>query len=146
MHRVFGPQPQCRHSTHIFFDHLMFNFLKTWRQEESTSKSAPPVPSAEDAESVLDQASIDSSTWKSGGKRSREEFDPEPQPGSTERPSKAAKTGTRDSIRNHLPEIVESRHRDDDTLPPLALSVLKEQISECAKQQNSEFSTNRSIK
>jgi hypothetical protein len=122
----------------------MFNFLKkTWRQEEGTSQSSLSVPSAEDAESVLDrtlsQPGIDASGWKSGSKRSREEFDPEPQPSSAERPSKATKTGTHDSIRNHLPEIVDSRHRDD-TAAPLSLSLLKEQISECAKQQNSESS------
>lgn len=123
---------------------LMFNFLKkTWRQEEGTPQSSVPVPSAEDVESVLDltlsEPGEDIPTWKPGSKRSREEFDPEPQPGSVERPSKATKTGTHDSIRNHLPEIVVSRHRDD-AVAPLSLSLLKEQISESAKLQNSESS------
>lgn len=121
----------------------MFNFLKkTWRQEEGTSQGSLPVPSAKDAESVLDQTlsqPTDVPTWKSSSKRSREEFDPEPQPSSIERPSKAKKTRTYDSIRNHLPEIVDSRHRDDAVVP-LSFSLLKEQISERAKQQNSEFS------
>jgi len=117
----------------------MFNFLKkTWRQEEETPQSS--VPSAEDAESVLDQTPSqpgEDIPWKPGSKRSREEFDPEPQPSSAERPSKATKTWTHDSIRNHLPEIVDSRHRDD-AVAPLSLSLLKEQISESAKHQNSE--------
>jgi hypothetical protein len=127
----------------------MFNFLKkTWRQEEGTSQSSLSVPSAEDAESVLNrtlsQPGIDTSGWKSGSKRPREQFDPEPQPSSAERPSKATKIGTHDSIRNHLPEIVDSRHRDD-TATLLSLSLLKEQISECAKQQNSESSLHVAI-
>ena len=120
----------------------MFNFLKkTWRQEEGTSESPLLLP-AGDAESVLDgalsQSGLDA-TWKSGSKRSREQFDSEPQPSSAERPSKATKTGTRDSIRNHLPEIVDTRHRDDAVVT-LSLSLLKEQISKGAKQQNSESS------
>jgi hypothetical protein len=119
----------------------MFNFLKkTWRQDEDPPQSSISVPSAEDAESVLDQAlNEDIPTWKPGSKRPREEFDPEPQPSSAERPSKAKKTGTNDSIRNHLPEIVDSRHRDD-AIAPLSLSLLKEQISQIAKDQNSESS------
>jgi hypothetical protein len=122
----------------------MFNFLKkTWRQEEETPQAPLPTPSAEDAQSVLDQTlspqNVDEPGWKSSSKRSRQEFDPEHQPSSAERPSKVKKTGTCDSIRNHLPEIVESRHRDDAVVP-LSFSLLKEQISERAKQQNSESS------
>lgn len=128
----------------IFDHHLMFNFLKkTWRQEEVTSQSLLPTPSAEDTESVLAQTpnppSVDIPTSKSGSKRSRQEFEPEPQSSPAERPSKAAKTWTHDSIRNHLPEIVDSRQRDDAVVH-LSLSVLKEQISETAKLQNSKFS------
>jgi hypothetical protein len=118
----------------------MFNFLKkTWRQEEGTSQGSLPLPSAEDAEPVLDQTLSQPSADapKSSSKRSREEFDPEPQPSCAERPSKVKKTKTYDSIRNHLPEIVDSRHRDD-AVAPLSFSLLKEQISEHAKQQNSE--------
>ena len=110
----------------------MFNFLKkTWRQEDP--KSPIPAPSVEETELHVDQSQGPSQL---GCKRSREEIEPGSQPSSAERPSKAAKTGIHDSIRNHLPEIVDSRHRDDAVVP-LALSVLKEQITKGAKLQNS---------
>lgn len=115
----------------------MFNFLKkTWRQEEPQSHL--PAPSTEETELHLDQPQSQPTVDPSqlGSKRSREEIEPGSQPSSAERPSKAAKTGIHDSIRNHLPEIVDSRHRDD-AVAPLSLSVLKEQIIEGSKLQNS---------
>jgi len=120
----------------------MFNFLKkTWKQEERKS-SSPVLATSQEEESITTQPSpiqpvLDSPI--TGIKRSREAFEPdEPRP-TKERPIKAAKTSTFDSIRNHLPEIVDSKDREDGVIS-LSLSTLKDQISDCAKQQNSEFS------
>ncbi len=117
----------------------MFNFLKkTWKQEERKSLS-PVLATSQEEESITTPPSpvLDSPTI--GIKRSREVFEPDELHLAKERPIKAAKTNTFDSIRNHLPEIVDSGDREDGAAL-LSLSTLKDQISDCAKQQNSECS------
>lgn len=116
----------------------MFNFLKkTWKQEDKKSPSPVLAISREEPVTELPspvQDALDSPT--AGIKRSREEFESHEPHATKDRPFKAAKKDTFDSIRNHLPEIVDSGDREDGVVP-LSLSALKEQISECVKQQNS---------
>ena len=126
----------------------MFNFLKkTWGHGERKSESPAVVPSLPESNTVEQphhtpppdrDPPSPRSPLKSGSKRSREDFDVDPRLPATERPLKAAKTSTFDSIRNHLPEIIDINSRDDAVVP-LSLSALKEQIFEHAKKQNSEI-------
>lgn len=125
----------------------MFNFLKkTWGHGERKSENSATVLESLPESNTLEQPQHTpppdedppQSPLKSGSKRSREDFDIDPQLPATERPLKAAKTSTFDSIRNHLPEIVDVNNRDNAVVP-LSLSALKEQIFEHAKEQNSEL-------
>jgi len=123
----------------------MFNFLKkTWGHGERKSESpaivlsVPEPNTLEQPQYTLPQSDLPQSQLKSGSKRSREDFDVNPRLPVTERPLKAAKTSTFDSIRNHLPEIIDTNSRDD-AIVPLSLSALKEHIFEHAKEQNSEI-------
>ncbi|KAF9534830.1 hypothetical protein CPB83DRAFT_901776 [Crepidotus variabilis] len=124
----------------------MLNLLKkTWKEEEfKKSQSPAPVlsregstfehlaaPSSSELELIVDTPA----SSKPPNKRSRDTFETETRAPSVERPVKAIKTNPTDSIRNHLPEIVGSKHRDDEAFP-VSLIALKDQIFEHAKENN----------
>ena len=132
----------------------MLKFLKkTWKDEEALSKNpqfpaqshtSPASPSTD-----LDNTHIHDLTpnftvdtaphFISHPKRTRDTFEPDVHgPTLPERPAKLLRTGNPDSLRNRLPEILDSREREENR-PQLSILTLKEQILEQAKQQNSEY-------
>ena len=127
---------------------------KTWKDEEALSKNpqVSPAPSLTAPSSpitdfentpihddvpnlILDIAP----PFISHPKRTRDAFEPDVNdPALSERPSKLSRTGNPDSLRNRLPEILDSREREEIE-PQLSILTLKEQICAQAKHQNSEY-------
>ncbi|KAJ3502178.1 hypothetical protein NLJ89_g9006 [Agrocybe chaxingu] len=114
---------------------MLKKLKKTWKEEEQMSQ--PPAPSPEGPISQthdLRESSLDIAS-KSGAKRTRDNFEQEATDPHAERPTKVLKAAASDSLRNHLPEIVDSRDKEEEL--HISLANLKERIFEQAKQQNS---------
>ncbi|KAF8165429.1 hypothetical protein B0H34DRAFT_689150 [Crassisporium funariophilum] len=122
---------------------------KTWKEGEANKSQSPQgiTPTLSNDSFSSDNTTIaghESSmiadaTATSGcrSKRSRPSLEPETNdPSTSERPSKLLKTATIDDfLRNHLPEVVDSRDRDEHAIP-LNLFTLREQILEQSKCDN----------
>jgi len=131
---------------------MLKKLRKTWQDEEKQSQNSPPRQEGTSIEQLrytppppntiadVEPNVVGNVPSKFGHKRTRDVFEPEAQLPQSERPAKAIRTGFSDSIRNHLPEIVDGRDRDDGQLP-LSLGAMKEQVFEQAKQQNSKLSS-----
>jgi len=131
----------------------MLKFLKkTWKDEEALSKNpqfpaqsltSPASPSTDldniHIHDLTPNLTTDTASSISHPKRTRDTFEPDVHdPSLSERPAKLLRTGNADSLRNRLPEILDSREREENR-PQLSILTLKEQILEQAKQQNSEY-------
>ncbi|KAF8974227.1 hypothetical protein BDZ97DRAFT_4035 [Flammula alnicola] len=126
---------------------MLKRLKKTWKEEEAQSKKsqspAPaeeviaPLPTPIHPEVTPDVSQNHESVSGCGPKRSRDDFEPDAvDVAVSERPAKLLKTTDLDSLRNHLPEIIDSRERDEGGVR-LSLLTLKERIFEQAKSENS---------
>ncbi|KDR83836.1 hypothetical protein GALMADRAFT_150895 [Galerina marginata CBS 339.88] len=127
----------------------MFKILrKNWKEQEAKESpgSNPDVESTPPPNINMGNTTVaaenSNTAWQNdslsvgGPKRNRDSFEPDPNdPAMSERPAKFLKTSNLDSLRNHLPEIIDSRDRGETRLAPSMLS-LKEQVFEEAKYDN----------
>lgn len=114
---------------------------KSWKEEEAKKCQSPgpghdqeisqPTP-----DNAFNESYMDTDVSSCRTKRSRASTDPA---ASSERPSKLLKTVGSDFLRDHLPEVVDSRDRDDNMIL-LTAPTFKEQILEEAKHDNGKYS------
>lgn len=131
----------------------MFKYKrKAWRDQDASKDSQSPASTPGPSEGEpLRASSVDltipttsshavlrnASPSLSAPKRTRDTFEPDAiDPALSERPAKYLKTSNTDSLRNHLPEIIDPREREEARLG-LPLLSFKEQILEQAKYENS---------
>lgn len=137
---------------------MLKRLKRTWKEEEAQSKkSQSPAPTASDSVAgspaplphelpptsegeqnvlpILQEVNVPSKILAS--KRNRDTFEPESTDvAESERPTKLLKTVDLDPIRNHLPEIFDSRERYENQAH-LSLATLKERIFAQATNENS---------
>ena len=118
---------------------LMLKILeKTWKEEEakkpqSTDQEISQSTEPTSSDNPSYEPYMDVSSCRT--KRSRASTDPT----TSERPSKLLKTVDSDFLRDHLPEVVDSHDRDDNTMIILTAPTFKEQILEEAKHDNGKY-------
>ncbi|KAF9058086.1 hypothetical protein BJ165DRAFT_107174 [Panaeolus papilionaceus] len=107
-------------------------------EESQTTAAATPGTNLHTVQIVESkvQSTNDENQPPYGEKRPRdEENGATTSPSAVERPAKLAKLDTKDSIRNHLPEIVGSGEREESFLQTSWLQI-GEQLLEQAKKEN----------
>ncbi|KAF8913820.1 hypothetical protein CPB84DRAFT_1832684 [Gymnopilus junonius] len=120
---------------------------KIWKDQDKGSQSpaSTPGPDIDPTQASSGDSAIltdphvslrNTSPSISISKRTRDSFEPDNKdPALSERPAKFLKTSNIDSLRNHLPEIIDPREREEARLG-LSMLSLKEQILEQAKYEN----------